>query len=311
MGEILSQFGLGPKPPVQGPMTSPPIAGGMPTVGTPSDADAGEVVMAPPVDAWSPKKPSFLAALGDAYLMSQGMPGGFVKGRNAKNVKEAMRDFATDPVAAIRRLNMIPGMHDEAWDMFNQHQDNDRAKGTLDRQNRLIDLRNDEYIYNQTAGMMGAANEGTWGKMRELALERALARGGNVEALEGIIPKEYDPESIEFIRYGAIKPKDQERLRQHDTTIKNTQEHREARREQIDEAEAGRNERAATAEAGRNARSPRGPQQRDPRYVKTPQGYMQLSPSGNLGRIVKGDKVQTWKKVQSGKWEMVKEEAGK
>lgn len=311
MGDVLQMFGLGgPKPPaVQAPMTTPPI------VGTPTDANAGEVVMAPPAEGWRPKKASFLAHLGDAYLLSQGMQPGFVKGNMNRNVKEAMRDFTQDPVMAIRRLNMIPGLQEKAWQMYNQHTDNERATGTLDRQNRRIDMQNDDYIFNMTAGMMGAANEKTWPKMRELALERARARGGNVEALDGIIPREYDPESIEFIRYGTIKPKDQIRLGQQQETIDNTQSYREQRLEQIDEAEAGRNARAATAEAGRDRRSNKPSASNEPRFVKTPKGWMEVSPSGNLGRIVVDGKVQTWKKTKPGtsqsQWELIKEEAGK
>jgi hypothetical protein len=281
MGEVLQSLGIGgPKPPVQGPMTTPPIVGGMPAVGTPPDADAGEVIMAPPAEGWKPKKASFLAHLGDAYLVSQGLQPGFVKGRMNKNVKDAMRDFSQDPVAAIRRLNMIPGLQDKAWDMYNQHTDNERAEGTLDRQNRVLDMRNDDYIYNQTAGMMGAANENTWDKMRELALERARARGGNVEALEGIIPKEYDPESVEFIRYGAIKPKDQVRLGQQQEAIDNTKNYRENRLKQFDEQEEGRNNRAAVSEAGKNARSPVGksgganPKSRAGKAFKGPNGSL-------------------------------------
>jgi hypothetical protein len=164
--------------------------------------------------------------------------------------------------------------------MYNQHTGNERAKGALDRQNRRIDMQNDDYIFNMTAGMMGAANEKTWPKMRELALERARARGGNVEALDGIIPKEYDPESIEFIRYGTIRPKDQIRLGQQQETIDNTQSYREQRLEQIDEAEAGRNARAATAEAGKDRRSTVGRSGRS--NPKSKAGKAFKGPNGSL-----------------------------
>jgi hypothetical protein len=257
-----------------GPMTSPPINGMMPPGEGPPALAAPEDV----VTGWAPKKPTILGAIADAYLMSKGGKPMFSMMRNQEDMRRAMTGFTNDPKEAVRRVGMIPGMQEKAWEMFNQQIDNERATGTLERQNRALDMRNDGYIFSMTAGMMGAAEPETWGKMRELAIARAKARNVDVEHL---IPKEYDPDTIEYMRYGEVKPKDQMRLEQQDRTQKWREHYQGERLEQIDEAEAGRNERAEVSEAGKNARSNKPNTQRGPN-PKSLAGRAFRGPNGTL-----------------------------
>lgn len=233
MGDFLQSILGGPSAP--GPITVPPMTGdpaamnpGMKMFGITPEmlagpqgitgrggiSEAGAIPGGGQQDAvdaivtgFKPKKLNFFQALGDQLLMHWGNKPIFEKRNHDKNMKRAMEGFTSDPKEAISRISQFDP--DLAWQLLNTVQDNQRQNAVLERQNRALDMRNDDYLYQQTAGMMGAATPETWGQMRDLALKRAAARNGNVEALAGIIPEQYDPSAIEYIRYGAIKPKDQ------------------------------------------------------------------------------------------------------
>lgn len=201
---------------------------------------------------WQPKKPTVLGAIADAYLMSQGMKPSFAEQRDLKNLQGAMGGFTEDPLAAIKRVGSIQGHADDAWKMYDQYQDNVRGSDTNDRQTRALDMRNDDYVFQQTAGMMGAATPDNWTQMRDLAIRRAQSRGTDVSS---IIPETYDADSVKFMQYGAVKPKDQ-------MVIKERKDYHDARLGQIDETidERGRHNQAtenqqATNEAGRAGRA--------------------------------------------------------
>lgn len=224
------------------------IANAYPEDIIPSDIPQEQAVS---VKGWKPKKQGWLGAIADAYLMSQGMKPAYKERIDRNNMMAAMEGFTNDPLEAVRKIAQIPGMQDKAWTLYNTIVDNQRGQGALDRQNRALDMRNDDYIYQQTAGMMGAARPDTWQKMRELAIQRGASRGVDVSAY---IPEEYDPDSIEYIRYGAVKPKDQ-------MTLEERRRNNEARtgiqRDRLNETIRNndlRDEDRDTAEEGRNNR---------------------------------------------------------
>lgn len=157
------------------------------------------------VQGFKPKKISFWGALGDQLLKHWGNQPAFGPAVQQKNLRRAMEGFTGDPMDAISRIAQIPGMEGKAWDLLNQYQDNQRASGTLERQNRALDLQNERIMYDRVAGMMNVASPDTWKKMREQAIRIGQARNVDVSHL---IPEEYDPDSVEFIRYGTFKPKD-------------------------------------------------------------------------------------------------------
>lgn len=276
-------------------------AGAMPSYGEGQDV---EVVG----DGWKPRKPTILGALADAYLTYSGKPPAFSINRNARSMREAMEGFTDDPTRAINRLSKIPGMQDEAWKLLNQYQDNARADGTLERQNRQLDDRNEREMHSYAAAMMGspAVNEQTWPKFREMAIQRAKSRGVDMEHL---IPEQYDPESVDFFRWGEVKPKDQmkmaddrsyrgQRLNQIDRGldirqegVDNTERYREERLEDFDNAEAGKNSRSA----GRGSRKGGG--------GVNPKNYANRAYKDSNGSLVEFDKTGTKIKVthKSGK----------
>lgn len=234
------------------------------------------------VKGWKPKKQSILGILADAYLQSQGMKPAYKIERDRRNMQSAMEGFTQEPLEAIRRMAQIPGMEEKAWTLYNQVIDNQRADGTLARQNRALDMRNDDYIYQQTAGMMGAARPDTWQKMRELAIQRAQSRGVDVSSF---IPEEYDADAIEYIRYGAVKPKDQ-------MTLKERRENNQARvgiqRDRLSETQRHNQVsegQAAANEAGRNKRHNTPKPSADPKKA-APQVMDIRDSAGNVRRVV-------------------------
>lgn len=244
-------------------------------------------------DGWHPHKPTILGAIADAYLMSQGMKPGFSINRNQNDMISAMKGFTDNPERAIKRISQIPGMQEKAFDYYNTVDDNRRLQANLDRQNDVFDMKKEELVYNRVASMMGAANESTWSKMRDLA--QSVANKYKVD-ISGLVPEQYDPDSIEYIRQGAIKPKDQERLKQSDRRLDQGDR-------RLDQGDARLNEtnrhnqvtegQAATNEAGRNARH-NNPVARPPAAqastVMTKYGVGQVSKDKTKMLIKHGDK---------------------
>lgn len=312
MGDFLQSILGGASGP--GPMVVPPMAGdpemnpGMKMFGMSPEMLAGpggiagpmqggiaETGALPPntptavVEAFKPKKMNFWQALGDQLLMHWGNKPIFEKRNHDKNMRRAMEGFTQNPMDAIGRISQFDP--DLAWQLLNSVQDNQRADAILERQNRALDMRNDDYIYQQVAGMMGAARPDTWQQMRDLAIKRGAARGTDVSAL---IPENYDADAIEYIRYGAVKPKDQ-------MTLEERQRNNEARvglgRDRLNETIRNNNirdENQDNAEAGRDDRSrrprPAAPGKGQPRVIMTPSGnQLTVHPNGLVARMMKPD----------------------
>lgn len=295
--------------PTAGPggIAGPMAPSGMPDVGISETGalgggsyNANDIV----VEGFKPKKRSFLGFLADAYLMSKGGKPLFAERIDRKNVDKALRGYADNPLDAIRRLGQIHGRGLDAVKLYDQYSDNERASGTLDRQNRALDMKNDDYIYGMTAGAMARATPENWGSIRQRAIQRAQARGMDTEVMESIIPEQYDPDAIDFIRYGEIKPKDYERLQQqerrlgqHDRGLDIREEDMHTDNAQAATNEAGRNNRNAVNEAGRNQRNQVNEAGRMARKngdgsktIMTPGGrQFTISPSGLTGVVTEPD----------------------
>lgn len=151
-------------------------------------------------DNWKPHNASVLGQIADYFLGTH-----FGRENEERNFEQALQ--AKTPMAAIRRVALFDPAR--AWKMYNEQVDNIRQQGSLDRQNRYMDLANENLLYGRVAGMMGAATPQTWGAMREQALRMGQARGKDLSYL---IPEQYDPEAIDTIRYGAVPVKTQEQL---------------------------------------------------------------------------------------------------
>jgi hypothetical protein len=295
--------GTGQTAPMTDPMMGfPSIAsGGYTLPGVPAEQGVGETVTAP-----RQKKMSFLSKLVDGVLMAGGNKPVLRQKFEHNQLVDAMEGFADDPLAAIKRV----ARHnpDAAYKMYNSYMDDQRADKIATRQVNNLDMRNNEYFLDRMGGMLGTATAENYPQVKAMVQRYANARGVQ---LPFELPETYDETAITAIRMGEVPVAKQlqmddmreyrrSRLGQMDRTIDNTQDYRERRLDQIDTAEGGRNTRAAVAETGRNTRYAQAHPKS--RVVKTPNGDMELSPSGNLGKI--GDQV--WKKTAPGQWKRIK-----
>ena len=225
-----------PGQPVQPPMQAPMAEGGPADPGQyyPQDPPAnGGEQLSVIADRWKPHKPTILGAIADAYLMSKGMKPMFSQQRKSENMENAMKGFTDDPMRSIRRVGQFDP--DSAWKMYNETVDNQRQKGSLDRQNQLFDFQKQKYVYGQLAGMMGVAakrnDPSTWSTMREQALKYGQTFG--IDA-SNIIPEQFDPNAIETIALGSVPVGKQMQLdethRYHDDTTQYRRDSLEERR---------------------------------------------------------------------------------
>jgi hypothetical protein len=248
------------------------------------------------MENWQPHKPTILGALADAYLMSRGMKPAYADAREARNINEAMQGFADNPMAAIERLARVKGHEGDAWKMYENYVDDKRQQGNLDRQNNIFDMKKEELVYNRVASMMGAANKDTWGTMRQLAQSVANKYDVNVD---DIIPTDYNPASIEYIRAGAIKPKDQERLEQSDRRLDQGDRRLDQGDQRLTETNrhnTATEHQAATNEAGRDARHNSPAAKPQASTVMTKYGVGQVNKDKTQMLLKRGDKYYLYLK---------------
>lgn len=315
--DILSQYLMGPN--AQQPQMSadqPPMAQTM--VGAPMQPQ--QQPQAPQTDqesinieGWRPHKRTTLGTIADIALALLGSPvAPFKQKVQGENIHEAMEGFTKDPLHTIQRMAQIPGMEKQALDLFEHYTDNQRQQASQDRMDRSLDMRNDDYIYQYAAGMMSKATPDNWQQMRKLAIQRATSRGMSEEQINSIIPEDYDADSVDFIRTGSIKPKDQMKMdetHRHNTTREGQMQEGVDERERHNQVSEG-TAQGRLSEGQRHNRVTEGQGQTrinnsknaKPRVVNTPNGPMELSPSGITGKI--GDQI--WQKTSAGKWKRIK-----
>jgi hypothetical protein len=289
-----------------GPMTSPPIVGpgeGPPALAMPEDVR---------VDGWKPKKPTVLGAIADAFLMSKGGRPMYSMMRNQEDMQKAMRGFVDDPKEAIRRIAQIPGMQEKAWEMMNQLSDNERADLIAGAN---ADAKKEKYL-TRVGGMLNQiknSKDPVTAYKQNIGIIRKYGEGRGLTEEMAALGDEYSPDTIDNFIMGGVSPEDQIRMEALADHRRNRleldkgkrsdmREYREERLEDFDENRESQDRRAATAEQGRNNRSKSAPGKSEPRFVKTPKGWMELSPSGKTGKI--GEQV--WKRVAKDQWERVK-----
>lgn len=123
-------------------------------------------------DTWKARGQTILGALADAYMSTNGMGTPFTDERNNRNMREAMEGFVSDPEQAIRRISQFNP--DEAWKMHNQHVDNKRQQGSLDRQNKVYDLSVEKMVDSKIGGLLYSAaqsgNPALIAKARDMAI---------------------------------------------------------------------------------------------------------------------------------------------
>jgi hypothetical protein len=328
MGELARTLGLGGDPnqtaqPIPGSVNDPAnvMLGGSPSVGGMSTAPKNQT-QSPDIDivGFKPHKRTTLGFLADALLsgIAHTRVTPFADKANRENMQAVMEGFTSDPLGTIQKMGRLEGHEGDALKLYEQYIDDKRQQGTLDRQNRALDMRNDDYVYNLTANMMGAANEKNWPKMRELAIKRAQARGMDPNEISSVIPEAFDPDSIEFMRYGAVKTKDQmaqqEAEAHHIATETETTNHHKATEAQQATNETGRNNRQNIRENAINARQDKSlrahPGKGAAATTMTKYGPGLISPDGNKMVVSHQGKRFGYLKVND-KWVPVGEVKGK
>lgn len=180
-------------------------------------------------DDWKPHKAGILGQIADYILGTH-----FGDENYRRNMEGALQ--APNQMAAIRRIAEFDPQAAEKY--YNQQLDNERMQGTLERQNKMLDLTNENLVYNRAASAMANATPDTWGPMREQIIKMGQARGVDMNDL---IPTEYDPTAIETMRYGAVPVKAQiqeaETARHHGVTERIGQQNANSR-QMYDEAAA-------------------------------------------------------------------------
>lgn len=224
------------------------------------EADDSDVV----VDAWKPRKRSFLEKLGDAVLVYDDEEPAFANATRERNMRSAMEGFTQDPINAIRRISQIdPKL---ALELHERYTDNSRQERSVKRQEQLFDFKLEEAVVDRVANAMGAATPETWAQMRQQMINYAKNKG---VTLPYDIPEVYDENAINFIRYGELPIVKQEgferadkriaqgdvRLQQGERRLNETERHHYVQEGQAATNEAGRNRRTNQLEEGRNIRS--------------------------------------------------------
>jgi hypothetical protein len=305
MGDIGKSLGMGGNPAAQTAQPLPDIYGdsanfmstlfgGQPQTQAQTPAmpqsqpqDGGNIN----IDGWQPHKRTTLGTIADVLLsaLSGHVATPFAEMKRNQNMQEAMEGFTQDPENTIRRIARFnPKM---ALELQEKYTDNTRQQGTLDRQNNVFDMQKEQLVYNRVAGMMGGANEGTWDKMRQMALAVGQQYGVDVSPY---VPKKYDPDSINYMRNGAIKPLDQEKLAEthdyHGATITTRQRGQDIRHGDAIRGQDLSHGDRVTAEAGRNARHTGPAGKPTPRSLMTKYGPGIISKDGTKMMVSRGGK---------------------
>jgi hypothetical protein len=194
------------------------------------------------------RKMSFLAKLADGVGAAYGQEPKFRQAFEKKQFQDAMEGFTDDPLTAIKRVaRRDPAT---AWKMYGQYMDDTRQGDVAEQQRKTNALRYQGIGLDRIAGMAGAANEGNWSKMGPLLKKYAADKGLDVE-----IPDQWDPDIVNMIRYGGIKPDQQidnerddrrldDNINYHNERLEDFDDNREAGTQQNADRIAAADERA-------------------------------------------------------------------
>jgi hypothetical protein len=279
MGNIASSLGL-----------DKILGGGMPETGAlPPTGMPQEDAIA--IDAFKPTKRNILGRVADMVLVQQGGKPIYEGRMKEKDWKRAMEGFTADPLNTIRKIATFDP--EAALNLYNQHMDNTRADRVAQRQEDVASMK----YMGRLGGMLNAIkNSKDPGAQYTRMLPQLRAYAERYKLPTDGLPEQWDDAAINTYVMGNVDVDDQlkhealneyrsARLGQLQQGIDNTQQYRQERLEDFDQAEQGRNTRAATAEAGRNARSKDAPT----RIVRTPDGALG-EVKGNKLIVVRGDK---------------------
>lgn len=260
-------------------------------------------------DTWKPTHRNILGRIADAMLIGHGQQPVYEKRMQQRDMESAMRDYDPgNPVPTIKRIAQIPGMADQAMKLYEQN-DTDKERN---QSRNIRDAAKKDLINQRIGGIAGIANEKNFPDARQLMIDTVKRWGENPDDYD--IPDSYNKDKLDLLSGGTITAKDQQAQAAREQAItlrgqaiQNIEDYRKARLGQFDTQEAGRNTRFEEGEAGKNNRhdNPVARPRAAPyvgKIIKTPQGDMELSPSGLTGKI--GDQI--WQKTSGNQWTRAK-----
>lgn len=272
-------------------------------------------------DNWKPHKPTILGAIADAFLMSRGMQPAFSQNRNARDTRDAMQNFTTNPMQAIRRMSQIPGNEKTSWDLLDKQQDNERQNLAAEV---LAETRKEKFRLNVAGRLqsISRAKDPFEAYRQTLPMMRKYMQMHGLDPSE--LPDEYNQDAINGWVGQSVTPEDQIRMEAleeyrrrrfemeqtkeegRNTRFEEGQDRQDAR---TDKLEGGRNERFNEGQDRQDARSKNGGQKAKSRIIETPYGPGVLSPDGETLGTKRGNKKVIWKRVpgKPGQWKEIGE----
>lgn len=198
-----------------------------------------------------------LGTLGDAFLVQSGNRPVYAGVKRQERVAEASRDFVSDPLGTVRRLNDLgeTDLARQAYSEYEQSQarqaDQQRkaqeqvqrsAKTALETERIEAQIVNERSKQYEVIGkVVSAANETTWPAIRANIITSAERAGLTIPNP----PEQFDPNYVDSIKKFAIDPYQQERLEDYDKAEE---------RQQTESANRNKNRNAQTSiSAGRAA----------------------------------------------------------
>ncbi len=308
--DILEALGLKPRqatPAPAAPSVMDKYAGLIGNANPPEDPNATDEIVVTG-DGWKPRKPNFLHFLADVVNSHYG--NGFLATQllDRENVNGALKNYADNPLQAVKRLGRVAGRGPDAVKLYDQYKDNERAdvlaQSQKESRDALIEARKNKGR-DRIASIMGALNKDNYDKMRPIIQRYAQTYDLDPEE----VPDKYDPDLITAYRMGGMtvdQQMDNERADTNtDSMIKNRAEVNAIRRASIEE----RRQYHGMTQAERVRHNKVGEGQRQttidakkPRKINTPKGPGELSSKGFL----KLDSDQSIWKRNGSKWVRVK-----
>lgn len=261
-------------------------------------------------DSWKPHHRTTLGAIADILL--SGLTGAkitpFADSKNEQNEQEAMKGFASAPLTAIRRLSQLPHHQKDAWNMYNQYEDNKRADTVA---SDMEDARKERYQGRMASWLTAihGSKDPTTSYQKFLPQLNSYAQQHGLDPL----PDKYDEDYASTYGIGGGMTVDQQydnasntsyrnaRLKQMDA---NTQSNIENRRSEIQDRNARLSETNRHNEV-MEAR-PTGRGKNGVTYVNTKYGPGEVSPDGNKMMIPRADGQVIYFKTGPNQWKMVK-----
>jgi hypothetical protein len=239
-------------------------------------------------DPWKAHKLSALAGIANFFLGNA-----LGRGNDERNLSSAMLESLDNPggieanrAQIIRRIAQFKPQLAET--LMEKLIDDKRQQGSLDRQNKVFDLKLEETVRDRVAGLLGTITPKMDDATKARIIQRAktYATGKGFSDIADSIPTDANQIDIDTIRYGEIPVAKQESLKRSDRRLDQAD---------VRLGETGRHNRAteaqaATNEEGRNARHENPAPKPQARSLMTKYGPGVISKDGTKLLVTNGGK---------------------